>query len=95
MEYRSYGAGIFKQSMGDRNRVGIGLSHRPASLHKLAEIIPWNQFLGSINVYKYGLWSQSITYLCLTRCFVKAKTTKKINFRVSFICSAPPAFFRQ
>jgi hypothetical protein len=23
-------SGIFKQSMGDRNRVGIGLSHRPA-----------------------------------------------------------------
>ncbi len=24
-------------------------------LHRLAEFIPWNWFLGSINVYKYGL----------------------------------------
>jgi hypothetical protein len=43
-------AGIFKQSMGARNQVGIGLSYRPARLHRLAEFIPWNRFLGSINV---------------------------------------------
>ncbi len=43
-------AGIFKQSMGARNRVGIGLSYRPAKLHRLAEILPWNRFLGSIKV---------------------------------------------
>ncbi len=43
--------GIFKQSMGARNRVGIGLSYRPARRHRLAEFIPWNLFpLGSINV---------------------------------------------
>jgi hypothetical protein len=47
---RDYRAGIFKQSMGARNRVGIGLSYRPARLHRLAEFIPWNRFLGSINV---------------------------------------------
>jgi hypothetical protein len=40
------GAGIFKQSMGARNRVGIGLSYRPARLHRLAESIPWNRFKG-------------------------------------------------
>ncbi len=28
----------------------IGLSYRPAMLHRLAEFIPWNRFLGSINV---------------------------------------------
>jgi hypothetical protein len=49
------GAGIFKESMGARNRGGIGLSYRPARLHRLAEFIPWNRFLGSINVLKYGL----------------------------------------
>jgi hypothetical protein len=38
-------AGIFKLSMGARNR---GLSHRPASLHSLAELVPWNRFLGSL-----------------------------------------------
>ncbi len=41
-------AGILKQSMGSRNRVGIELSYRPARLHRLAELIPWNGFLGSL-----------------------------------------------
>ncbi len=48
-------AGIFKQSMGASNRVGIGLSYRAARLHRLAKFIPWNRFLGFINVQKYGL----------------------------------------
>jgi hypothetical protein len=43
-------AGIFKQSMGARNRVGIGLSYQPGRLHVLAELIPWNRFLGSLKV---------------------------------------------
>ncbi len=47
-----YRAGIFKESMGTRNRGGIGLPYRPARLHRLAEFIPWNRFLGSINVLK-------------------------------------------
>jgi hypothetical protein len=50
-----YRVEIFKQSMGARNRVVIGLSYRPARLHRLAEFIPWNRFLGSIIVYKNGL----------------------------------------
>ncbi len=48
-------ARIFKQSLGARNRAGIGLSYRPARLHRLAEFILWNQFLSYLNVYKYGL----------------------------------------
>jgi hypothetical protein len=44
--------GIFKQSVGARNRVGIGLSYLHARLHRLAEFIPWDRFLGSVNVYK-------------------------------------------
>jgi hypothetical protein len=28
---------------------------RPTTLHKLAEVIPWNRFLGSLKVYKFGL----------------------------------------
>ncbi len=47
-------AGFFKQSMGARNRVVIALSYRPVRLHRLAEFIPRNRFLGSINVQKYG-----------------------------------------
>ena len=38
---------IRKQSMGARNRVGIGLSFWPARLHCLAELVPCNRFLGS------------------------------------------------
>jgi hypothetical protein len=36
--------------MGARNRGGIRLTYWPARLHRLAESIPWNRFLGSINV---------------------------------------------
>jgi hypothetical protein len=38
----------FKQSMGFRNRVGIGLAYRLARLQSLAELVPWNRFLGSL-----------------------------------------------
>jgi hypothetical protein len=41
---------IFKKSMGARHRVRIGLSYRPARLHRLAELMPWHRFLGSIKV---------------------------------------------
>ncbi len=43
-------SGILKQSMGARNRVEILLSYRPARLHILAELFPWNRFLGSLKV---------------------------------------------
>ncbi len=45
-----YWAGIFKNSMGARHRLGTGLSYRPARLHRLAELMPWHRFLGSIQV---------------------------------------------
>jgi hypothetical protein len=31
------------------------VSYRPARLHRLAESIPWNRFLGFLNIYKCGL----------------------------------------
>ncbi len=40
--------------MRARNPVGIGLSYRPARLHSLAELVPWNRFLCSLKVYKFG-----------------------------------------
>ncbi len=46
--------GIFKQSIGARNRVRIGLSYRPSRLHRLAELIHWNRFPGSLKVCKFG-----------------------------------------
>jgi hypothetical protein len=33
-----------------RSRVGIRFSYWPARLHNLAELIPFNQFLGSLKV---------------------------------------------
>jgi hypothetical protein len=37
--YSRIRAGIFKQSVVARNLVGIGLSYRPARLHRLAELV--------------------------------------------------------
>jgi hypothetical protein len=56
---RAFGmcAGIFKQSMGARNRLGIGLSYWPSRLHRLAELILWKRSLGFITVHKIGLWT--------------------------------------
>jgi hypothetical protein len=47
-------AGFFKQSVGARNRVGTELSYRPARLRSLAELVPWNRFLGSLKIEKFG-----------------------------------------
>ncbi len=69
-----YRAGILKQSLGTRNRVGIGLSYRPARLNWLAEFIPWNWFLGSINVSKYRLCStRTVRNLDLKNAFGRGK----------------------
>ncbi len=38
-------------------RVEIGLSYRPAGLHRLGKQIPWNRFLGSMKDKKFGLWN--------------------------------------
>jgi hypothetical protein len=46
----STAAGIFKQSMGARNPVGTGLSFRPFRLHRRAELVPWNRFLGALKI---------------------------------------------
>jgi hypothetical protein len=49
-----YSAGICKEYMGARNR--LGLSYRPGRQTPwLAELIPWNRFLGSLKVSKFGL----------------------------------------
>jgi hypothetical protein len=48
--------------MGARNRVGIGLSYRPARLHRLAGLIPCNRSLGSLQVKKFGLCKISVDY---------------------------------
>jgi hypothetical protein len=55
-------AGIFKQSLGARNRVGIGLSYRPVRLHSLASFVPWNRFWGSLKVQKFGLYFVFVSF---------------------------------
>ncbi len=52
-------------SMEARNRVGIGFSYRPAGLHRLAELILWNLFLGCLKVLKYRLWKRLKLLPCL------------------------------
>ncbi len=42
---------------GARNREEIGLSYWSARLHGLAELISWNQFLGSLKVLTFRLSS--------------------------------------
>jgi hypothetical protein len=36
----------FETIYGARTRVGIGWSYRPARLHMLADLIPWESILG-------------------------------------------------
>ncbi len=45
-------AGIFKQPIGTRNRVGISLSYRPARLRRLAALVSCNRFLVSFKSLK-------------------------------------------
>jgi hypothetical protein len=45
-------AGIFKQSVGARNQVGIGLSYRPASLQKAGGIASLESSLGLLKCLK-------------------------------------------
>ncbi len=49
-----YSAGILVQSMGVRNRVGIGSSYWRAKRHRLADSISWNWFLGSLKFKNTG-----------------------------------------
>ncbi len=68
-------AEIFKQSMGDRNRVGIGFSYRPARLHRLAESISWNRFLGSLKIKNTcSVVSDSLYSVHLVQTYLEYKT---------------------
>ncbi len=42
--------GILEQSMEASDPVEIGLSYLSARLHRLAEWVPWNRFLGSLTI---------------------------------------------
>ncbi len=57
--------------LGARNRVGIRLSYRPARLHRLAELTPWNRFLGLCSLLYFLplslLFSFNFSY-CFSSC---------------------------
>jgi hypothetical protein len=50
LRYTSTVLEFLNNHWGARNRIGIGLSYRPASLHSLAKLVPLNRFLGSLKV---------------------------------------------
>jgi hypothetical protein len=96
-------AGILEQSMGARNRVGIGLSYRPARLHRLAEMIPWiPRLLKSLKIPPvYGIWyMKRPRLLCCRLIRLKLRLDTKLlqpvgppslTFKESFfsLCSLP------
>jgi hypothetical protein len=59
-----YCAGIFKQSMVVRNREGIGLLYRPATLHRLVVLIPWNRFHEIEKFKNLGLVHPHMLHTC-------------------------------
>jgi hypothetical protein len=90
-----YRARICRPFKETRNRFQPGgpvrqpnFSYRPVTLHRLAKSIPRNRFLGSINVYKYGLRS---TYWLLARHFDTKKDDilmpTSLGLQVSCNCS--------
>ncbi len=63
------------------------LSYWPARLHRLAKSIPRYRFLGSLNVYKYGLWWAGATTLFLR--FLAPLDCSKISTQdAHYICTA-------
>jgi hypothetical protein len=79
---------ILEQSNGARNRVGIGLSYRPARLHRLQETIPSNR-LGSLKVQKFGLRHRSFGIDSLlptaSLCIYGASNTPAVSSNVIYI----------
>jgi hypothetical protein len=72
--------------MGTRNRIVIGLSYRPARLHRQARFLPWSPFLGSINVQKY--WALNL--FKKRQCLVHASHMYCISHRVGRVLSVSP-----
>ncbi len=68
--------GILEQSMGAKNRVGIGLLYLPARLHTVGR---WNRFLGIDSwLVKY------LKYQLSTSSFLLCHTVYKISVEIHF-----------
>jgi len=80
MMYIVYPEGVFlKQCMGARNREGIWLLYRPARLNRSAESVPWNLFLGSLKVKKFGLCTVKSRAGCFSRDWQASKVRKVLT----------------
>ncbi len=86
-------AGIFQQSMGARNRVGIGLSYRPARLHNLAELVPWKKsILGLLKSFKQQVLNCQYMALCMGagdwwECNCVVATSSKRKYKHNLSCT--------
>jgi hypothetical protein len=76
--YFSSCAGIFKQPVEAKNRVGIGLSYRPTRLHRKAELIPMESIPGLLKSLKIralgGNYSGEITCSSLSEYYRCTRT---------------------
>ncbi len=87
-------ARILEQSMGARNRVGIGLSYRPARLRRLAELIPGIRFLGSLkagfdrSILRHSrIWAVPAVKAMLNKLFTILKNLYEyVNIRSKYAC---------
>jgi hypothetical protein len=61
------------------------LLYRLARLHRLAEMIPLNRFLGSLNVYKYGLRLHWLTELVPWNRFLGSLNFYKYGLRLHWL----------
>ncbi len=75
--------------MGARNRLGIGLSYRPARLHRLEEPIPWNRFLATLKLKIPSLYCGE--YMCRVQLPPHIKRTTVSSSTLSQSHSHPPS----
>jgi hypothetical protein len=95
---------ILEQSMGARNRVGIGLPYRPARLHRLAEseclkIDSWASlkfkntvseiFLPSLSVYPLPVWQVEALSIIASRVQGGATSSDTRQARSSLLILVP------
>jgi hypothetical protein len=72
--------------MKARNRGGRGLSYRPARLHRLAELIPWNRFPGPHTRLKIRALAREPSTV-YKHCYMRATVQDCTEHFLSSICA--------
>jgi hypothetical protein len=67
-----------KESIHGRPVRQIGLPYRSARFPRLATSIPWDRFLSSLSVYKFGLWF--FMHVSQENCGFPACLKRKLDF---------------